>query len=80
MPSGDDDCDLRSNLDDWVGESVETRGETRALAFPNLRAAFRTAVEQFGPNDFFVSVPSSPPTPSTCLPQQCRASHSAPML
>ena len=44
----------------WVGEAVDQRGEDRAKSFPALRAAFHTAVEQFGPNDFFVSTRHRP--------------------
>jgi hypothetical protein len=36
----------------WV--QVEQRGDERAKAFANLKSTFLNAVEQFGPNDFFV--------------------------
>lgn len=33
---------------------MDRKDSERAKQFPHLRAAFRTNVEQFGPNDFFV--------------------------
>lgn len=52
--TGDEDPPSLSP-NDWLGEVVDRRGDERSRVFPNLKNAFRTAVEQFGPNDFFVS-------------------------
>lgn len=47
---------LRGADDDgeWSGDAMDWKDSERARDFPHLGAAFRTNVEQFGPNDFFV--------------------------
>ncbi|CAM9108344.1 unnamed protein product [Choristocarpus tenellus] len=42
------------NGKDLRGDFIERMDEERSRLFPHLAAAFRTNVEQFGPNDFFV--------------------------
>ncbi|CAB1118630.1 unnamed protein product [Ectocarpus sp. CCAP 1310/34] len=39
---------------EWTGEAMDRKDLERSSQFPHLEAAFRTNVEQFGPNDFFV--------------------------
>ncbi|CAM9170445.1 unnamed protein product [Ectocarpus fasciculatus] len=39
---------------EWTGEALDRKDSERSSQFPHLEAAFRTNVEQFGPNDFFV--------------------------
>ncbi|CAN0112120.1 unnamed protein product [Ectocarpus sp. 6 AP-2014] len=39
---------------EWTGEAMDRKDSERSSQFPHLEAAFRTNVEQFGPNDFFV--------------------------
>lgn len=56
---------------EWTGDAMDRKDLERSKQFPHLGAAFRTNVEQFGPNDFFVmqkcmkEVSFSPPG---CLP------------
>ena len=39
---------------EWTGDAMDRKDSERSKQFPHLGAAFRTNVEQFGPNDFFV--------------------------
>lgn len=39
---------------EWTGDAMDRKDLERSKQFPHLSAAFRTNVEQFGPNDFFV--------------------------
>ncbi|CAM9408782.1 unnamed protein product [Scytosiphon promiscuus] len=39
---------------EWTGDAMDRKDLERSKQFPHLGAAFRTNVEQFGPNDFFV--------------------------
>lgn len=39
---------------EWTGDALDRKDLERSEQFPHLGAAFRTNVEQFGPNDFFV--------------------------
>lgn len=45
---------LDTSPSSWAGPGAESEGEKRMRAFPCLRAAFSSAVDHFGPNDFFV--------------------------
>ncbi|CAM9967119.1 unnamed protein product [Pylaiella littoralis] len=47
--------DSRDDEDgEWTGDAMDRKDLERSKHFPHLAAAFRTNVEQFGPNDFFV--------------------------
>ncbi|CAM9189028.1 unnamed protein product [Discosporangium mesarthrocarpum] len=52
--TGDGEADVNANVSDWTGDVIERMDLERSKHFPHLAAAFKTNVEQFGPNDFFV--------------------------
>jgi len=55
--TGDDTPCPTPGLDEdgsWLGDAISDRSDARASTCPHLCQAFSTAVDQFGPNDFFV--------------------------